>query len=99
MNPSSSSLSLPDHTELVTMYHQYVQCRFQWLFSYWLFRQPAPFDRQLRAIFLQWRRHSKQKVANWGGTLCDVRYLASLHPITDDYWRGDLAGGDETVGE
>ncbi|KAL7888473.1 hypothetical protein AOLI_G00034470 [Acnodon oligacanthus] len=87
-----------DHSELESMYHQYMQCRFQWLFTYWLFRQPAPFNRQLRAIFLQWRKHSKKKVAMWGETLCDVRYLASLHPITTDYWRGHLARGDENVG-
>ncbi|XP_072531460.1 uncharacterized protein [Salminus brasiliensis] len=87
-----------DHSELESMYHQYTQCRFQWLFTYWLFRQPAPFNRQLRAIFLQWRKHSKKKVATWGETLCDVRYLASLHPITRDYWRGHLAQGDENVG-
>ncbi|XP_046878188.1 uncharacterized protein si:dkeyp-114g9.1 [Hypomesus transpacificus] len=87
-----------DHTELETLFHQYTQCRFQWLFSYWLFRQPPPFDRQLRSVFLQWRRHNKTKVATWGGTLCDVRYLASLHPITADYWRGRLAHGDETLG-
>ncbi|XP_017547955.2 uncharacterized protein si:dkeyp-114g9.1 [Pygocentrus nattereri] len=86
-----------DHSELGSMYHQYMQCRFQWLFTYWLFRQPAPFNRQLRAIFLQWRKHSKKKVAMWGETLCDVRYLASLHPITTDYWRGHLAQGDENV--
>ncbi|XP_071370711.1 uncharacterized protein [Centroberyx affinis] len=87
-----------DHTELEAMFCQYTQCRFQWIFSYWLFKQPAPFNRQLRTLFLQWRKHSKRRVANWGGTLCDVRYLALLHPITADYWRGKLAGGDETVG-
>ncbi|XP_065111812.1 uncharacterized protein [Paramisgurnus dabryanus] len=87
-----------DHTELESMYHQYVQCRFQWLFTYWLFRQPAPYNKQLRSIFLQWKKHSKSKVATWGETLCDVRYLASLHPITSDYWRGRLAGGDESLG-
>ncbi|XP_076852085.1 uncharacterized protein LOC143504588 isoform X2 [Brachyhypopomus gauderio] len=87
-----------DHSELESMYHQYIQCRFQWLFTYWLFRQPAPFSRQLRAIYLQWRKHSKKKVAKWGGTLCDVRYLASLHYVTSDYWRGKLAQGDENVG-
>ncbi|XP_026857476.2 uncharacterized protein si:dkeyp-114g9.1 [Electrophorus electricus] len=87
-----------DHSELESMYHQYTQCRFQWLFTYWLFRQPPPFSRQLRAIYLQWRRYSKKKVTNWGETLCDVRYLASLHPITSDYWRGKLARGDENVG-
>uniref|UniRef100_A0A672Q3F6 Uncharacterized LOC107603058 n=1 Tax=Sinocyclocheilus grahami TaxID=75366 RepID=A0A672Q3F6_SINGR len=85
------------HTELESMYHQYVQCRFQWLFMYWLFRQPAPYNKQLRSIFLQWRKHSKRKVATWGETLCDVRYLASLHPITKDYWRGRLARGDERI--
>uniref|UniRef100_A0A672Q963 Uncharacterized LOC107603058 n=1 Tax=Sinocyclocheilus grahami TaxID=75366 RepID=A0A672Q963_SINGR len=82
---------------LESMYHQYVQCRFQWLFMYWLFRQPAPYNKQLRSIFLQWRKHSKRKVATWGETLCDVRYLASLHPITKDYWRGRLARGDERI--
>ncbi|KAJ8275124.1 hypothetical protein COCON_G00097490 [Conger conger] len=87
-----------DHTELETLYRQYSQCRFQWLFTYWLFRQPAPFDRQLRCVYLQWRKHSKRKVASWGGTLCDVHYLATLHPVTRDYWRGKLAHGDEAVG-
>uniref|UniRef100_A0A8C1VRM1 Si:dkeyp-114g9.1 n=1 Tax=Cyprinus carpio TaxID=7962 RepID=A0A8C1VRM1_CYPCA len=87
-----------EHTELESMYHQYVQCRFQWLFTYWLFRQPAPYNKQLRSIFLQWKKHSKRKVATWGETLCDVRYLASLHPITKDYWRGQLARGDESLG-
>ncbi|KAI2652206.1 Transmembrane protein 177 [Labeo rohita] len=90
------SISL--HTELESMYHQYVQCRFQWLFTYWLFRQPAPYNKQLRSIFLQWKKHSKRKVATWGETLCDVRYLASLHPVTKDYWRGQLARGDESLG-
>lgn len=80
------------------MYHQYVQCRFQWLFTYWLFRQPTPYNKQLRSIFLQWKKHSKRKVSTWGETLCDVRYLASLHPITKDYWRGRLARGDESLG-
>ncbi|XP_030628079.1 uncharacterized protein LOC115810293 [Chanos chanos] len=87
-----------DHTELESMYHQYVQCRFQWLFTYWLFRQPPPFNRQLRAIYLQWIKHNKRKVSTWGESLCDVRYLASLHRITSDYWRGRLAQGDESVG-
>ncbi|XP_055728772.1 uncharacterized protein si:dkeyp-114g9.1 isoform X1 [Salvelinus fontinalis] len=90
--------TLPDHCELEAMFSQYSQCRFQWLFTYWLFRQPAPFDRQLRAIYLQWQEHSKRKVVSWGDTLCDIRYLASLHHITTDYWRGKLAQGDETVG-
>ncbi|KAL2082360.1 hypothetical protein ACEWY4_022178 [Coilia grayii] len=87
-----------DHTELESMHRQYTQCRFQWLFSYWLFRQPTPLDRQLRSIFLQWRSYRKSKVASWGDTLCDVHYLASLHSITSDFWRGRLARGDETVG-
>uniref|UniRef100_A0A673Y3Z0 Si:dkeyp-114g9.1 n=1 Tax=Salmo trutta TaxID=8032 RepID=A0A673Y3Z0_SALTR len=69
--------ALPDHRELDTMFSHYPQCRFQWLFTYWLFRQPSSFDRQLRAIYLQWRKHSKRKMASWGGTLCDVRYLAT----------------------
>ncbi|XP_060771599.1 uncharacterized protein si:dkeyp-114g9.1 [Neoarius graeffei] len=87
-----------DHSELESMYRQYTQCRFQWLFTYWLFRQPAPLNRQLRSIYLQWRKHSKKKVSTWGETVCDVRYLASLHPITSDYWRGRLARGDENIG-
>ncbi|XP_051954492.1 uncharacterized protein LOC127623958 [Xyrauchen texanus] len=87
-----------DHADLESMYHQYIQCRFQWLFTYWLFHQPAPYNKQLRSIFLQWKKHNKRKVATWGETLCDVRYLASLHPITKDYWRGRLARGDESVG-
>ncbi|GAA6084531.1 uncharacterized protein si:dkeyp-114g9.1 isoform X1, partial [Tachysurus ichikawai] len=86
------------HSELESMYRHYSQCRFQWLFTYWLFRQPAPMNRQLRAIYLQWRKHSKKKVSTWGETVCDVRYLASLHPITSDYWKGRLARGDENVG-
>ncbi|KAJ8009038.1 hypothetical protein DPEC_G00084690 [Dallia pectoralis] len=87
-----------DHCELEAMFSQYTQYRFQWLFTYWLFRQPAPFDRQLRAIFLQWQKPSKQKLGCWGAASCDVQYLASLHPITTDFWRGMLARGDETVG-
>uniref|UniRef100_A0A3P9AIU1 F-box only protein n=1 Tax=Esox lucius TaxID=8010 RepID=A0A3P9AIU1_ESOLU len=87
-----------DHCELEAMFGQYTQYRFQWLFTYWLFRQPVPFDRQLRAIYLQWQNPCAQKVAGWGGTSCDVRYLASLHHITTDFWRGMLARGDETVG-
>uniref|UniRef100_A0A4W5NKV2 Uncharacterized protein n=1 Tax=Hucho hucho TaxID=62062 RepID=A0A4W5NKV2_9TELE len=66
---------IQDHCELETMFSHYTQCRIQWLFTYWLFRQPSSFDRQLRAIYLQWRKHSKRKVASWGGTLCDVCYL------------------------
>ncbi|KAL0967402.1 hypothetical protein UPYG_G00251770 [Umbra pygmaea] len=87
-----------DHCELEAMFSQYTQYRFQWLFTYWLFRQPAPFDRQLKVIYLQWRKYSKRKVASWGGTSCDCRYLASLHRITTDYWLGNLARGDEAVG-
>ncbi|TRY58201.1 hypothetical protein DNTS_017412 [Danionella cerebrum] len=87
-----------EHTELESMYHQYVQCRFQWLFTYWLFRQPSPFNKQLKSIFLQWKKHSKRKVSTWGETLCDVRYLASLHPVTKDYWQGRLARGDASLG-
>ncbi|XP_063078362.1 uncharacterized protein si:dkeyp-114g9.1 [Engraulis encrasicolus] len=90
--------STNDHTELESMHRQYSQCRFQWLLTYWLFRQPTPLDRQLRSIFLQWRSYRKSKVAAWGHTLCDTHYLASLHSITSDFWRGKLARGDETVG-
>ncbi len=90
---------ISEHKQLESMYRQYVQCRFQWLFTYWLFRQPAPYDKQLRSIFLQWKKHRKRKVTTWGETLCDVRYLASLHPITKDYWRGRLARGDESIGK
>lgn len=89
----------PDHRELEDLFFQYRQHRFHWFFSYWLFRQPAPLDRQLRAIYLQWRPHSRRKVSSWGSALCDVRYLASLHQVTADYWRGRLACGDETAGE
>ncbi|KAK0156462.1 hypothetical protein N1851_000230 [Merluccius polli] len=87
-----------DHEDLETMFHKYTEHRFQWHFSYWLFNQPPPFNRQLRAIFLQWRKHSKRKVSKWGTPVCDVEYLASLHPITTDFWKGRLAHGDETVG-
>ncbi|CAL8314746.1 unnamed protein product [Lota lota] len=87
-----------DHEDLETMFQKYTVHRFQWHFSYWLFKQPPPFNRQLRASFLQWRKHNKRKVSKWGAPLCDVEYLASLHPITADYWKGRLALGDETVG-
>ncbi|KAJ3606431.1 hypothetical protein NHX12_025952 [Muraenolepis orangiensis] len=55
-------------------------------------------DMRLRAVFLQWRRQNKRKVSRWGTAVCDLQYLASLHPITQDYWEGRLACGDETVG-
>lgn len=88
-----------DHSDLESMYHQYVQCRFQWVFTYWLFRQPPPLNRQVKAIYLQWTKHSTKKVSTWGETVCDVRYLASLHHITSDYWKGKLARGDENIGK
>ncbi|XP_066563765.1 uncharacterized protein LOC136751998 isoform X2 [Amia ocellicauda] len=87
-----------DHRDLEALYQQYTQFRFQWHFSYWLFKQPKPFDRQLRMIFLQWQGHSKQKVSGWGSPICNLKYLASLHHITLDYWRGKLANGDENAG-
>ncbi|XP_028809239.1 uncharacterized protein LOC114763635 [Denticeps clupeoides] len=87
-----------DHGELERLYAQYSRCRFQWLFTFWLFRQPPAPSRQLRCIYLQWKRHDKRKVSSWGETLCDVHYLASLHHVTADYWRGHLAQGDEAVG-
>uniref|UniRef100_A0A3B3SWG2 F-box only protein n=1 Tax=Paramormyrops kingsleyae TaxID=1676925 RepID=A0A3B3SWG2_9TELE len=87
-----------DHRELEDLFYQYRRHRFHWFFSYWLFRQPAPLDRQLRTIYLQWRPHSRRKVSSWGSALCDVRYLASLHQVTADYWRGRLACGDEAAG-
>ncbi|XP_059897803.1 uncharacterized protein si:dkeyp-114g9.1 [Gadus macrocephalus] len=87
-----------DHEDLEAMFHQYTGHRFQWHFSYWLFKQPPPFNRQLHAIFLQWRKHNKRKVSKWAAPKCDVEYLASLHPITADYWKGRLALGDETAG-
>lgn len=88
-----------DHEELETMFHEYAECRFQWHFRHWLFKQQPPFNHQLRAIFLQWCKHKRRKVAKWGTPTCDVEYLASLHPITEDYWQGRLADGEETVGE
>ena len=91
--------SLLDHEDLEAMFHQYTEHRFQWHFSYWLFKQPPPFNRQLHAIFLQWRKHNKRKVSKWAAPTCDVEYLASLHPITADYWKGRLALGDEAAGE
>ncbi|XP_051780634.1 uncharacterized protein si:dkeyp-114g9.1 [Erpetoichthys calabaricus] len=87
-----------DHRELEEMFELYQQFRFQWLFSYWLFRQPKPFDKQLRTIYLQWKKYSKRKVSWWGTALCDVEYLVSLHQITSDYWKGKLAKGDENLG-
>ncbi|KAL4649126.1 hypothetical protein GN956_G7063 [Arapaima gigas] len=87
-----------DHSELELFFQEYRKNRFQWQFTYWLFYQPEPLDKQLRSIYLQWRPHCKRKVSYWGEPGCDVAYLASLHPITNDYWLGKLANGDENIG-
>ncbi|KAK6489473.1 hypothetical protein HHUSO_G6272 [Huso huso] len=87
-----------DHGELEGMYRLYYQFRFQWQFSYWLFKQPKPVDRQLRTIYLQWKKYNKRKTSSWGTAFCDVKYLVSLHHITSDYWKGKLAKGDENIG-
>ncbi|XP_018597957.2 uncharacterized protein LOC108928497 isoform X2 [Scleropages formosus] len=87
-----------DHSELETLFQEYRENRFHWRFVSWLFHQPEPLDKQLRAIYLQWRPHCKRKVSYWGQAACDVPYLASLHPIASDFCLGKLAQGDENNG-
>ncbi|XP_043930204.1 uncharacterized protein LOC122804416 isoform X2 [Protopterus annectens] len=86
------------HDELEWMYHQYCRFRFQWMFAYWLFGVSKPCSRNLRRIYLWWQTYSKKKTFCWGTAGCDVQYFASLHHVTEDYWRGKLAKGDETLG-
>ncbi|XP_053568135.1 uncharacterized protein LOC128657752 [Bombina bombina] len=91
-------MSSESHSELEWLYCQYQKFRFQWLFSYWLFGLSKSCARQLQRIYLWWKRHNKSKVPCWGARNCDVKYLASLHYITSDYWNGKLANGDENIG-
>ncbi|MEE6476130.1 hypothetical protein FKM82_010985 [Ascaphus truei] len=91
-------ISFKCHEELEWLYCQYSQFKFQWLFSYWLFGLSKSCAKQLQKIYLWWKKFNKRKVSCWGTTNCDVRYLASLHYITDDYWNGKLADGDEHLG-
>ncbi|KAM4772408.1 uncharacterized protein WCC33_004113 [Rhinophrynus dorsalis] len=91
-------MSTECHEELERLYCQFNKHRFQWLFSYWLFGLSKSCARQLQRIFLWWKRFDKRKVSSWGSTECDIRYLASLHCVTDDYWNGKLANGDENMG-
>ncbi|XP_075720389.1 uncharacterized protein LOC142761087 [Rhinoderma darwinii] len=86
------------HEDLEWLYCQYKRNRFQWLFSYWLFGLSKSCAKQLQRIYLWWQRFDKNKVSRWGSTDSDVKYLASLHCITDDFWNGKLANGDENIG-
>ncbi|XP_075125623.1 uncharacterized protein LOC142198488 [Leptodactylus fuscus] len=85
------------HENLEKFYYQYKKNRFQWLFSYWLHSHSRSFSKQLQEIYLLWQCYDKQKISQWGSTDCD-KYLASLHSITDDFWNGKLANGDENLG-
>ncbi|XP_018097958.1 uncharacterized protein LOC108705579 isoform X1 [Xenopus laevis] len=91
-------MSMKCHEDLEWLYCQFMHYRFQWLFSYWLFGLSKSCAKQLQRIFLWWKRFDKRKVSSWGSSACDVEYLASLHAITDDYWNGKLACGDENIG-
>ncbi|KAM8952960.1 uncharacterized protein RCH25_043716 [Pelodytes ibericus] len=86
------------HEELEWLFGLYARYRFQWLFSYWLFGLSKSCARQLQRIYLWWKTFDKRKIFGWGSTHCDVEYLASLHYITQDYWNGKLANGDENLG-
>ncbi|KAG8444576.1 hypothetical protein GDO86_009660 [Hymenochirus boettgeri] len=91
-------ISIENHEDLEWLYCQFIRNRFQWLFSYWLFGLSKSCAKQLQRIYLWWKRYDKRKVSCWGSTDCDVQYFASLHSITEDYWNGKLAGGDENMG-
>ncbi|KAM4694284.1 uncharacterized protein O3C94_004735 [Discoglossus pictus] len=91
-------MSSQNHEELEQLYCQYHKSRFQWLFSYWLFGLSKPCAKQLRRIYLWWKKYNKNKVSSWGAENCDIGYLASLHYITEDYWNGRLADGNENIG-
>ncbi|XP_069830298.1 uncharacterized protein [Dendropsophus ebraccatus] len=91
-------LSSECHEDLEWLYCQYNANRFQWLFSYWLFGLSKSCAKQLQRIYLWWQRFDKKKVAHWGSADSDVKYLASLHYITEDFWNGNLANGDENMG-
>ncbi|XP_072266309.1 uncharacterized protein [Pyxicephalus adspersus] len=84
--------------ELEWLYNQYNKMRFQWLFSYWLFGLSRSGAKQLQRIYLWWQRFDKRKVWQWGSANCDVKYFASLHGVTNDFWNGKLANGDENIG-
>ncbi|KAM9316656.1 uncharacterized protein PAF06_007714 [Gastrophryne carolinensis] len=86
------------HDDLARLYRQYSSNRFQWLFSYWLFGLSKSCARQLQRIYLWWQKFDKKKVSRWGSSDCDVKYLASLHDITVDFWNGNLASRDENTG-
>ncbi|XP_075056752.1 uncharacterized protein LOC142142848 [Mixophyes fleayi] len=86
------------HEDMEWLYCQYNENRFQWLFSYLLFGLSKSSARQLQRIYLWWQRFDKKKVSRWGSTDCDIQYIASLHPLTHDFWNGKLANGDENIG-
>lgn len=92
-------ISSKRHEDLEWLYCQYRINRFHWLFSYWLFGLSKSCAKQLRRIYLWWQRFDKKKVCHWGSTDSDVKYLATLHYITDDFWNGKLANGDENIGK
>ncbi|XP_040286018.1 uncharacterized protein LOC120999211 [Bufo bufo] len=87
-----------EYCDLERHYCEYSTNRFQWLFSYWLFGLSKSCGKQLQRIYLWWQRFDKRIVSRWGSTDSDVKYLASLHYITDDFWNGKLANGDEHLG-
>ncbi|XP_063773290.1 uncharacterized protein LOC134909877 isoform X2 [Pseudophryne corroboree] len=93
-----NKMSSECHEDMEWLYCQYNKYRFQWLFSYWLFGLSKSCARQLQRIYLWWQRFDKKKVSRWGSADCDTEYLASLHYITDDFWNGKLANGDENIG-
>ncbi|XP_063297853.1 uncharacterized protein LOC134586302 [Pelobates fuscus] len=86
------------HEELEGLFKQYMACRYQWLFSYWLFGLSRPVAKQLQKLYLWWKSYDKREVSNWGAANCNIQYIASLHPITVDYLNGILANGEEHVG-
>ncbi|KAM4043715.1 uncharacterized protein ACNLHF_013980 [Anomaloglossus baeobatrachus] len=92
------NMSSECHEELEWLYCQYYSNRFQWLFSYWLFGLSKSCGKQLQRIYLRWQRFDRKKVSNWGSNESDIQYLASLHSITNDFWNGKLANGDENIG-
>ncbi|XP_056419271.1 uncharacterized protein LOC130360727 isoform X2 [Hyla sarda] len=91
-------LSSECHDDLEWLYCQYKTNCFQWLFSYWLFGLSKSCAKQLQRIYLWWQRYDGKKVSHWGSTDSNVKYLASLHNITEDFWNGKLANGDENIG-
>ncbi|XP_068087462.1 uncharacterized protein [Hyperolius riggenbachi] len=84
--------------DLVRLYREYRKYRFEWIFSYWIFGLSKCCARQLQKIYLWWQRYDAKKTCRWGSSDCDVRYLATLHNITEDFWNGKLVPYDESIG-